>query len=82
MVESSNEASLLFRMAQNNRQSKLSDKEDECTFTWKLFTGWDFMIGHSEIAENRRSAITVGFKEALLEEKEKEREQERYQSVL
>ena len=35
------------------------------------------MIGHSETAENRRSAITVGFKEALLEEKEKEREKER-----
>lgn len=57
--------------------AKLSDKEDECTFTWKLFTGWDFMIGHPETAENRRSAITLGFKEALLEEKEKERATEK-----
>ena len=64
-------------MAQNSRLSKLSDKEDECTFTWKLFTGWDFMIGHSETAENRISAVTIGLKEALLELKEKEREKER-----
>ena len=64
-------------MAKNSRMAKLSDKEDECTFTWKLFTGWDFMIGHPETAENRRSAITLGFKEALLEEKEKERETEK-----
>ena len=64
-------------MAKNSRLAKLSDKEDECTFTWKLFTGWDFMIGHPETGENRRSAITLGFKEALLEEKEKEREKEK-----
>lgn len=64
-------------MAKNSRNAKLSDKEDECTFTWKLFTGWDFMIGHQETAENRISAITLGFKEALLEEKEKERETEK-----
>lgn len=70
-------ASIGDRMAKNSRLSKLSDKEDECTFTWKLFTGWDFMIGHPETAENRRSAITLGFKEALLEEKEKERATEK-----
>ena len=66
-----------FRMAQNSRSSKLTDKEDGCIFSLKLFSGWDFMIGHAETAENRKSAITLGFKEALLEEKEKEREKER-----
>ena len=35
-------------MAKNSRMAKLSDKEDECTFTWKLFSGWDYMIGHPE----------------------------------
>ena len=64
-------------MAKNSRMAKLSDKDDECTFTWKLFTGWDFMIGHPETGENRRSAITLGFKEALLEEAEKERATEK-----
>lgn len=67
----------LCRMAKNSRMAKLSDKDDECTFTWKLFTGWDFMIGHPETGENRRSAITLGFKEALLEEAEKERATEK-----
>lgn len=32
-------------MAENSRMSKLSSKDDECIFSWKLFTGWDFMIG-------------------------------------
>lgn len=34
-------------MAENSRTSKLSSKDDECVFSWKLFTGWDFMIGKS-----------------------------------
>lgn len=33
------------RMADNSRMSKMSSKEDECIFSWKLFTGWDYMIG-------------------------------------
>ena len=33
--------------------SKMSSKEDDCAFTWKLFTGWDFMIGHAETALNK-----------------------------
>lgn len=32
-------------MAENSRMSKLSSKDDECIFSWKLFTGWDYMIG-------------------------------------
>lgn len=32
-------------MADNSRMSKMSSKEDECIFSWKLFTGWDYMIG-------------------------------------
>lgn len=32
-------------MAKNSRMSKLSSKDDECIFSWKLFTGWDFLIG-------------------------------------
>lgn len=35
----------LIRMADNSRMSKMSSKEDECIFSWKLFTGWDYMIG-------------------------------------
>jgi hypothetical protein len=47
------------RMAKNSRQSKLSEKEDECAFSWRLFTCWDFMIGNPETAFNRFASITM-----------------------
>lgn len=62
-------------MAKNARLSKLIEKEDECVFSWKLFTGWDFMIGNPETAHNRMASIVLGFKEALLEEAEKEKDE-------
>ena len=62
-------------MAKNSRMSKLSEKEDECTFSWKLFTSWDFMIGNPETSHNRTASIVLGFKEALLEEAEKSKVQ-------
>lgn len=61
-------------MAENSRMSKLSEKDDECIFSWKLFTAWDYMIGNAETAHNRVASIVMGFKEALLEEAEKKRE--------
>lgn len=63
------------RMAENSRLSKLSEKEDECAFSWRLFTGWDFMIGNPETAHNRTANLVLGFKEALLEEAEKEKDE-------
>lgn len=63
------------RMAANSRQSKLSDKEDECAFSWRLFTAWDYMIGNPETALNRFASIIMGFKESLLEEKEKTKDE-------
>ncbi|XP_023248331.1 transmembrane channel-like protein 2-A [Copidosoma floridanum] len=64
---------ILRKMAENSRMSKLSEKEDECAFSWKLFTSWDFMIGNAETAQNRIGNIVLGFKEALVEESEKQR---------
>ncbi|KAF5303691.1 hypothetical protein FQR65_LT00835 [Abscondita terminalis] len=63
----------LRKMAENSRMSKLSEKDDESIFTWKIFTGWDYMIGNPETAQNRVMSIIMGFKEALLEEAEKKR---------
>ncbi len=40
-------------MAQNTKQSKLSEKGDECTFTWKVFTSWDYGIANVETAHNK-----------------------------
>ncbi|XP_077301771.1 transmembrane channel-like [Arctopsyche grandis] len=64
----------LRKMAENSRMSKLSEKEDECVFSWKIFTGWDYMIGNTETAHNRTASIILGFKEALLEEAEKKKD--------
>ncbi|KAJ8915787.1 hypothetical protein NQ315_004599 [Exocentrus adspersus] len=68
-------------MAENSRMSKLSEKDDECIFSWKLFTAWDYMIGNAETAHNRVASIVMGFKEALLEEAEKKREARKWKVV-
>ncbi|XP_024945127.1 transmembrane channel-like protein 3 [Cephus cinctus] len=72
---------ILRKMAENSRMSKLSEKEDECAFSWKLFTGWDFMIGNPETAHNRIASIVLGFKEALLEEAEKEKDERNWKII-
>ncbi|CAK9797587.1 Transmembrane channel-like protein [Anthophora quadrimaculata] len=73
---------ILWKMAENSRLSKLTEKEDECVFSWKLFTGWDFMIGNPETAHNRMASIVLGFKEALLEEAEKEKDERNWKIIL
>ncbi|XP_046141915.1 transmembrane channel-like protein [Osmia bicornis bicornis] len=72
---------ILRKMAENSRLSKLTEKEDECVFSWKLFTGWDFMIGNTETAHNRMASIVLGFKEALLEEAEKEKDERNWKVI-
>ncbi|XP_053994834.1 transmembrane channel-like protein, partial [Hylaeus volcanicus] len=72
---------ILRKMAENSRLSKLTEKEDECVFSWKLFTGWDFMIGNTETAHNRMASIVLGFKENLLEEAEKEKDERNWKII-
>lgn len=40
----------------------MTEKEDECTFAWKLYTGWDYMIGNAETAHNKVSSLVMSFK--------------------
>ncbi|XP_025075540.1 transmembrane channel-like protein 1 [Pogonomyrmex barbatus] len=68
-------------MAENSRLSKLTEKEDEYVFSWKLFTGWDFMIGNPETAHNRTGSIILGFKEALLEEAERQKDERNWRII-
>ncbi|KAG8231827.1 hypothetical protein J437_LFUL012321, partial [Ladona fulva] len=71
----------LRKMAENSRMSKLSEKDDECVFSWKLFTGWDYMIGNAETAQNRVASIILGFKEVLLEEREKQKDRRNWKVI-
>lgn len=64
-------------MADNSRNAKLVSKEDDCAFSWRLFSGWDFLIGHSETASNRTASVVMGFKESLLEEREKQKDKKK-----
>ncbi|XP_076677343.1 transmembrane channel-like protein [Andrena cerasifolii] len=73
---------ILRKMAENSRLSKLTEKEDECLFSWKLFTGWDFMVGNPETAHNRVASIVLALKEALLEEAEKEKDERNWKIIL
>lgn len=61
-------------MAQNSKLQRVGSKEDEFIFFWKLYTGWDFMIGNSETAHNKIASIIMSFKEIILEEREKKKE--------
>lgn len=55
------------RMASNARMSKLSSgKTEQYQFAWKLFTGWDFSIGHGETAANAVMANVNKYKVSLL----------------
>ncbi|CAL1686297.1 unnamed protein product [Lasius platythorax] len=72
---------ILRKMAENSRLSKLTEKEDEYVFSWKLFTGWDFMIGNPETAHNRTASIVLGFKEVLLEEAEKQKDKRNWKII-
>lgn len=53
-------------MAQNQKLQRIGTKEDEFTFCWKLFTGWDYMIGNSETACNKVASIVMGLKVSLV----------------
>ncbi|XP_028968963.1 transmembrane channel-like protein 3 [Galendromus occidentalis] len=72
---------ILRKMAENNRQSKITEKEDECTFAWKLYTGWDYMIGNAETAHNKVSSLVMSFKESVLEEKERRKEERSWKLI-
>lgn len=50
------------RMAANSKMSKMAGKDEQFTFGWKVFTGWDYMIGNAETADNRVAAISTTLK--------------------
>lgn len=53
-------------MAANSKRSGLSGQEENFTFSRKLFSGWDFTIGHPETSTNKYASIVTGFKVTVL----------------
>lgn len=64
------------KLSQNTKLSRIGTKEDEYTFCWTVFVGWDFMIGNSETAYNKSSSLYMNLKEGILEEKEQTKDRD------
>lgn len=50
------------RMARNSNEGGDGGGEGEFTFSWKMFTSWDYLIGNPETADNKYASITTSFK--------------------
>lgn len=50
------------RMAANVRLNKMASKDEQFSFSWKVFNSWDYMVGLAETANNKYAAITTNFK--------------------
>lgn len=49
-------------MASNTQGSTSEGESDNFTFSFKMFTSWDYLIGNSETADNKYVSITTSFK--------------------
>lgn len=54
-----------FRMARNANEGGDGAEEGDFTFSWKMFTSWDYLIGNPETADNKYASITTSFKVSM-----------------
>uniref|UniRef100_A0A8C5K7I5 Transmembrane channel-like protein n=1 Tax=Jaculus jaculus TaxID=51337 RepID=A0A8C5K7I5_JACJA len=62
-------------MASNSQGSTGEGESDNFTFSFKVFTSWDYLIGNSETADNKYASITTSFKESIVDEQESNKEE-------
>uniref|UniRef100_A0A3P8PHQ2 Transmembrane channel-like protein n=1 Tax=Astatotilapia calliptera TaxID=8154 RepID=A0A3P8PHQ2_ASTCA len=62
-------------MARNANEGGDGGDEGEFTFSWKMFTSWDYLIGNPETADNKYASITTSFKESIVDEKENQKDE-------
>lgn len=56
-------------MARNANEGGDGADEGEFTFSWKMFTSWDYLIGNPETADNKYASITTSFKVSIYQSK-------------
>ncbi|KAM4575854.1 transmembrane channel-like protein 2-B [Odontesthes bonariensis] len=62
-------------MARNSNEGGDGGEEGEFTFSWKMFTSWDYLIGNPETADNKYASITTSFKESIVDEQESQKDE-------
>ncbi|KAM6163823.1 transmembrane channel-like protein 2 [Rhynchocyon petersi] len=62
-------------MASNTQGTTSEGENDNFTFSFKMFTSWDYLIGNSETADNKYVSITTSFKESIVDEQESNKEE-------
>ncbi|XP_043914873.1 transmembrane channel-like protein 2 [Protopterus annectens] len=62
-------------MARNANESTGEGDDANFTFSWKMFTSWDYLIGNPETADNKYASITTSFKESIVDEQENQKDE-------
>ncbi|KAK2837519.1 hypothetical protein Q5P01_014731 [Channa striata] len=62
-------------MARNANEGGDGADEGDFTFSWKMFTSWDYLIGNPETADNKYASITTSFKESIVDEQENQKDE-------
>ncbi|KAG5272613.1 hypothetical protein AALO_G00167450 [Alosa alosa] len=62
-------------MAKNQDVGGGDDADNEFTFSWKMFTSWDYLIGNPETADNKYASVTTSFKESIVDEQENQKDE-------
>ncbi|XP_039381437.1 transmembrane channel-like protein 2 [Mauremys reevesii] len=62
-------------MARNANENTGDGDDNNFTFSWKMFTSWDYLIGNPETADNKFASITTSFKESIVDEEESNKDE-------
>uniref|UniRef100_A0A6Q2XGP3 Transmembrane channel-like protein n=1 Tax=Esox lucius TaxID=8010 RepID=A0A6Q2XGP3_ESOLU len=62
-------------MARNSNEGGDGGDEGQFTFSFKMFTSWDYLIGNPETADNKFASVTTSFKESIVDEQENQKDE-------
>ncbi|XP_050795674.1 transmembrane channel-like protein 2 [Gopherus flavomarginatus] len=62
-------------MARNANENTGDGDDNNFTFSWKMFTSWDYLIGNPETADNKFASIATSFKESIVDEQESNKDE-------